>query len=140
MTNYGRSFWLDQFPKSRVPSHPAYRGSLRADVVIVGGGLTGCATAYALAAAGIKPVLLEAAQLGRDGTAFSSGWIGDDPGVAFHELERQTGLRSARRAWQAWRRAALDFGALLRRLEIKCELEPRSAITVAAGPDEIARL
>jgi glycine/D-amino acid oxidase-like deaminating enzyme len=140
MTKYARSFWLDQFPKSRVPSYPKYRGPRNADAVVIGGGLTGCATAYALAAAGLKPLVLEAEQLGRGGTAFASGWIAEDPGIGFAEIEREDGLRNARRAWQAWRRAALDFSALLRRLDIKCHLEPKSAVTVAVTPEQVARL
>ncbi len=140
MTKYGRSPWLDQFPKSRIPSHPKYRGTMKADVVVVGGGLTGCVSAYALAASGFKTVLLEGGQIGRGTTAFSSGWIADEPAVPFHEVEKAIGLRKARRAWQAWRRAALDFSALLRRLDIKCSLEPHGSITIASAPDQIARM
>ena len=70
MTRYGRSPWVDRFPASRVPSYPRHRTPLttRFDVVIVGGGLTGCATAYAFAAAGIKVALLEADRVGRGTT------------------------------------------------------------------------
>src|SRR5262245_57834979 len=123
MTKYGRSPWLDEFPKSRVPSYPRHRGTAPIDVVIIGGGLTGCATAYAFAAAGVKVMLLEAEQIGRGTTAFSSGWISENPGVAFGDIEKTIGLRNARHAWQAWRRAALDFAALVRRLPIKWHLE-----------------
>src|SRR5580765_3450694 len=140
MTKYGRSPWLDQFPKSRIPSHPRHRGSMRADVVVVGGGLTGCASAYVLAAAGFKTILVEGDQIGRGTTALSSGWIADEPAVPFLEVERAIGARHAKRAWQAWRRAALDFSTLLRRLEIKCSLEPRGSITIASNTDQIARM
>jgi glycine/D-amino acid oxidase-like deaminating enzyme len=140
MTKYGRSPWLDQFPKSRVPSYPKHRGALETDVVIVGGGLTGCVTAYATAAAGLRTVLLERDRIGRGATAYSSGWISDDPGVPFDALEKAIGLRAARRAAQSWRRAALDFSALLRRLDIKCHLEPRKSITVATTVEQAARL
>src|SRR5437867_12315476 len=122
MTRYGHSVWIDQFPKSRIPAHPRQRGSMKADVVVVGGGLTGCATAYAFAATGVKVVLLEAGQIGRGSTAFEAGWISEDPGVAFTDLEKAIGTRGARRAFQVWRRAALDFAALLRRLNVKCAL------------------
>jgi len=108
--------------------------------VVIGGGLTGCATAYALAAAGVKVVLLEAAQLGRGTTAFESGWISEEPGVRFADLEKAIGARGARRAFQVWRRAALDFAALLRRLDVKCALESRPAITVARTPEQTAQL
>src|SRR6476659_145027 len=103
-TRYGRSPWIDQFPKSRLPSYPAHRGALKVDAVIVGGGLTGCATAYAFAAAGIKVGLFEADRIGRGTSGGSTGWITDDPGVSFAEVEKLVGLRLARHAWQAWRR------------------------------------
>ena len=140
MTKYGRSPWIDQFPKSRVPSYPRLRGQVAADVAVVGGGLTGCATAYAMAAAGIKAVLIEASQIGRQGTGLGAGWIGDDPGVPFADLEQALGVRAARRAWLAWHRAGLDFAALVRRLNLKCSLEPRAALTIATGSEQLARL
>jgi glycine/D-amino acid oxidase-like deaminating enzyme len=140
MTKYGRSPWIDWFPASRVPSKPRFRGRLDAEVVVVGAGLTGCATAYAFAAAGIPVVLLEAGRLGRGATAYGAGWIGDDPGVRFGALEKAVGRRAARRAWQAWHRAGLDLAALLRRLSIKCALEPRGLLTVALDSDQALHL
>jgi len=142
VTKYGVSPWLDQFPKSRIPSYPRYGGKTRppGDVVIIGGGLTGCAAAYAFAAAGVKVVLLEADRIGRGATAASAGWIATEPGVPFEQVEKSVGLRAAKQAFQTWRRAALDFAALLRRLEIKCGLEPHDAIVVARSQEDAARL
>lgn len=139
MTKYGRSPWLDRFPKSRVPAYPKHRGHLDTDVAIVGGGLTGCTTAYAFAAAGIKIVLVEAEQIGRGSTAAAGGWLADEPGAPFVDLEKAVGMRAARQAWQAWRRAALDFAALLRRLDVKCDLDPLPTITVAVTTEQVAR-
>ena len=139
MTKYGSSPG-SIVPKSRVPVLPRQRGPLQSDVVVIGGGLTGCATAYAFAVAGVKVVLVEAAQIGRGNSGSSAGWISEDPGIAFTDLEKALGRRGARRAWQGWRRAALDFAALLRRLRVKCDLEARPAMTVAVTPDQLARL
>ena len=119
MTKYGRSPWIDRFPKSRMPGYPRQRGHLDTEVVIVGGGFTGCATAYALAASGIKAVLVEGNQIGHGSTGAAAGWIAEDPGVSFGDLEKARGLRAARTAFQTWRRSALDFAALLRRLNVK---------------------
>jgi glycine/D-amino acid oxidase-like deaminating enzyme len=140
VTKYGVSPWLDQFPKSRIPSYPRYRGNTPADVVIIGGGLTGCAAAYAFAAAGVQVVLLEADRIGRGATGASGGWIGTEPGVPLAQLEKAVGKSAARRAFHSWRRAALDFASLLRRLDIKCGLEPHDAIAVARSQEEAARL
>ena len=123
-----------------MPSYPKFRGNICTDVVIIGGGLTGCATAYALSAAGVKVVVLEADQIGRGATGASAGWMGDEPGVGFAELENALGLRDARRAWQAWHRAGLDFAALLRRLKIKCALEPLGSTTAARSLEQAQRL
>ena len=140
MTIYDRSPWLQQFPKARVPVLSRQRGALTADVVIIGGGLTGCATAYAFAAAGVKVTLVEAAQIGHGSSGSASGWISEDPGVGFAELAQAIGLRGATRIFQSWRRAALDFASLLRRLDVKCFIEAHPAVTVAMTPEQRARL
>ncbi len=139
-TRYGHSPWVDRFPKSRVPSHAPHRGHLDVDAVIIGGGLTGCAMAYVFAAHGVKVALVEAERLGRGSTASEAGWVADDPGIGFAEVEKALGLRAARRAWQAWRRAALDAATLVRRLDLTCHLENRAALLVAATPEQAARL
>jgi len=139
MTTVFSSTWLAEFPKSRIPAYPRYSGAPQGGVVVVGGGLTGCLTAYALAAAGERVTLLEADRIGRGGAASSFGWIAEEPALAFHEVERSIGLRHARHAWRAWRRAARDFSAPLRRLDVRCYLEPHDAVTIAVTPDQLAR-
>ena len=142
MTAYARSPWVDRLPAARVPAFPRYRGDGdgAAGVVIIGGGLTGCATAYALAAAGETVTLLEAAQVGQGSSGSSSGWISEDPGVGFADLAQAIGASRAAKAFQSWRRASLDFASLLRRLDIKCFVEPHPAVTVAASPEQVVRI
>jgi glycine/D-amino acid oxidase-like deaminating enzyme len=140
MTIYSRSPWIQAFPKARVPTYPKHRGADTADVVIIGGGLTGCATAYAFAAAGVKVTLLEAAQIGHGSSGSASGWLNEDPGVGFADLEQAVGLRDAKRAYQTWRRASLDFASLMRRLDVKCFIDAHPAVTVASTPDQVVRL
>ncbi|MEQ1871159.1 MAG: FAD-binding oxidoreductase [Vicinamibacterales bacterium] len=139
-TRYGRSPWVDQYPKSRIPSYRKPKTLPQVDVAIIGGGLTGCATAYAFAAAGIKVALFEADRLGQGGTAGASGWIAGEPNADFADVEKMVGKRAARHAWQAWRRAALDFTALLRRLDVKCRLEPASALVAALNQEQAVAL
>ena len=140
MTAYGSSPWVKQFPQARVPAFPKHRGADASDVVIIGGGLTGCATAYAFAAAGAKVTLLEAEQVGHGSSGSSSGWISEEPGIGVADLEQTIGLRGGTRAFQSWRRASLDFASLLRRLDVKCFIESHPAVTVATTPDQVARL
>ena len=128
---YGVSPWISQFPAAKRPSFPRYRGETDVDVVIIGGGLTGCATAYATAASGFKPVVLEADRVGSGTTAYSMGLLLPDPGPDIRDLVGAHGLRAAKRVFSSWRRAALDAAALLRRLDVRCGLEPVDSLTTA---------
>src|SRR5262245_66576570 len=101
MTKYGRSPWIDAASSARTRKYDKQRGPLKTSVVVVGGGLTGCATAYAFAAAGIDVVLIEASHIGRGSTAGATGWIGGDPGVSFLELDKALGRAAARHAFRA---------------------------------------
>jgi len=135
-TRYGISPWIELTPSSRVRDYPRLRGAQTADVVIVGGGLTGCATAHACAVAGMKTVVIEADRVGRGSAGRSPGLLLPDPGPAFRDLEKAHGFRAARTAFESWRRASLEGAALLRRLNVKCGLEPVIPLIVAAREDE----
>jgi glycine/D-amino acid oxidase-like deaminating enzyme len=104
-------------------------------VAIVGGGLTGCATAYACAVAGLRPMLIEAARIGQGSTGRSDGLLLPEPGPAFLDVQKAHGLRSARRIFGTWRRASLEAAALIRRLGVSCALEPSDGLTVAWRDD-----
>jgi glycine/D-amino acid oxidase-like deaminating enzyme len=140
MIKYGRSPWIDGVPKSRVPSYPRHRGSTTVPVVIVGAGLTGAATAYAFAAAGLDVVVLEANQVSRGTTSTGNGWISADPGVPFAVVDDALGLRAARHGFHAWRRASLDAVTLIRRLGIHCDLHQQSTLSLAQTPEQLAAL
>ena len=139
-TDYARSPWVTGLPKSHVPSHPRLRGPIETSVAIVGGGLTGCATAYAFAAAGVKVALVEHGRVGGGSAGSALGWIAADPAESFIDVEKTIGRRDARSAWQAWRRAALDLAALVRRLKVKCGVEAGSALILAVTPEQATRL
>lgn len=135
-TRYGVSPWIHQFPDSRRPDYPRAKGDFEAPVVIIGGGLTGAATAYACAAAGIRSVVLDAGRVGHAGAGRAGGLLLPDPGPSFRTVAQAHGLRATRFAFQSWRRASLDAAALIRRLGIRCGLDPQDALIVAYRDDE----
>src|SRR5690349_16940974 len=79
-TRYGDSPWIVTFPDTRRPSHPPLRGAHDCDVVIVGGGLTGAATAYTCAVAGLTTIVLEADRVGGGSAGRSAGLLLPEPG------------------------------------------------------------
>jgi glycine/D-amino acid oxidase-like deaminating enzyme len=137
-TAYGTSYWLDRVGRRPLPA-TRLGGDVETDVVVVGGGLTGCLTACLFARAGVPVVLLEAGRVG-DRAALDAGWLIETPGVDFLELQAALGLKDARRAYEASRKAALDVAAFLRRLGPKLAPEPRESLVIAATPADAAAL
>jgi glycine/D-amino acid oxidase-like deaminating enzyme len=117
-TRYGESPWIHEFPRTRRPDFPRLRGEHSGDVVIIGGGLTGCATAYACAMAGLRPLVIEADRVGQGSAGRSAGLLLADPGPLFRDVVRSHGLRAARRVFETWARGASDGAALLKRLKV----------------------
>jgi glycine/D-amino acid oxidase-like deaminating enzyme len=75
------------------------------DVVIVGGGLTGCAIAYAAAAAGLKTAVIERDRIGQGSAGRGAGLLAAEPGPGFRDVTAAHGLRSARRVFETARGA-----------------------------------
>ena len=137
---YGVSYWVDRLPRSRQPAYPRHRGRLETDVAIVGGGMAGCATAYALARDGARVALIEASRVGQGAIGSSTALVMQEPDVDVQPLAAALGLRAARAAWQMTRRAALDLSATLRRLKIPCQLEAQDSIYFTTDPDMVKPL
>jgi glycine/D-amino acid oxidase-like deaminating enzyme len=123
-TRYGLSPWIEGFPDTRRPAFDAYRGEKTVDVVIVGGGLVGCATAHDMAAAGRRPLLLEAGRVAQGSVGRSAGLILAEPGPSFRDLVQLHGLRATRIVFEAWKSAAQDAAGLIRRSGIRCSAVP----------------
>ena len=135
-TRYGESPWIFEFPRARRPDFPRLRGEHTCDVVIVGGGLTGCATAYACAMAGLKPILLESDRVGQGSAGRSAGLLLADPGPLFRDVAQAHGLRAARRVFESWARGASDGAAVLKRLKVPRGVTPVSDVMVGFRGDD----
>ena len=132
-------YFFDVVPRSRRPDYSRQRGEIRTSVVIVGGGLTGCASAASFATAGVDVVLLEADRVGAGATGASAGLIRQDLDASFQETAALHGTRTARHVWQGFRRAALDFGAALRRLGVRADFAPQDVLFLTRDGADAAR-
>ncbi len=72
MQSQHTSIWVQT---GQLPSFPKLEADLQADVVVVGGGITGVTTAYLLAKKGVRVVLLESEKIGSGTTGFSTGHL-----------------------------------------------------------------
>lgn len=140
MPAYGAPYWLERTPAAKRPRYPTARGELTADVVVIGGGLTGAVAAAVLARGGLDVILVEAGRLAFAGTAAGLGCIVPDPSASFVETSAAAGLRTTRSAWKVARAGALDLAAAIRRLKVRCDLAPTTVVTGAADLVQVGNL
>ncbi|PWW34429.1 NAD(P)/FAD-dependent oxidoreductase [Chromohalobacter israelensis] len=103
------------------PSQPL-EGDTRADVCVIGGGVTGCSTALHLAERGYSVVLLEAGDIGHGASGRSGGQILPGLGTDITTVQQALGLPRAREIWEMSREAVRLTAELVERHAIPCEL------------------
>ena len=119
-TRYGQSPWIAGYPRrENARRYPRLRGEHETEVVIVGAGLTGCATAVACALAGLRPLVIEADRAGHGRRAAPPGCCCPTRGPRSATSPGATGFATAKLVFGTWRRggarrrgsasAALDF-------------------------------
>src|SRR6185295_368358 len=130
----GTPIWLIGTPR-RQRCYPILRGAHKADVVIVGGGMTGAGIAHVFADAGFRVVLVEAQLVGRGSTAASTALLMQETDGELGSLATRYGHKKALRIWELSRAGSRDLIATIRRLHIPCDLEERASIHYAADPE-----
>lgn len=109
--------------------------NLKADVLIIGGGITGVTTAYCLADKGLKPILIEAGGLCDGTTGNTTGKVTIQHSIIYSKILSKYGLNAAS-AYAASQSNALDFVKnTVTKESIDCQLIENTAYVFASKPD-----
>ncbi len=130
-----RSIWhTDQPPRaaSELPS--------AADVVVVGGGLSGVWLALALAEAGRPPLVLERSHLAAGASGRNGGLLLPGTAELYPALIARHGRVAARDLWRWAVAGAADFVATIDRYSIDCDWRPEGALHAADSAAEASAL
>jgi gamma-glutamylputrescine oxidase len=100
---------------------PELRGSVAADVCVVGGGIAGCSAALHLAERGLKVVLLEDHRIGWGASGRSGAQAIHGVASGQAKLQRLIGAQSARQVWDVSVEALALMRQLIGRFSIKCD-------------------
>lgn len=127
---------------------PPLQGDRRADVCVIGGGVTGCSAALHLAERGYSVRLLEARAVGHGASGRSGGQILPGLGTDIATVERALGRERARSIWEMSREAVRLTAGLVKRHAIPCDLawgflhaavKPRHVRELQAFQERMAR-
>src|SRR5438128_10977811 len=95
------SIWLDEIAAD---NYPSLDNDASADVAIVGAGIAGIATAYHLARAGARPLVLEARSVAEAASGRNAGFLLAGVADNFVVAMRRYGEDRARGVWRFTRR------------------------------------
>ncbi|MCK2182559.1 NAD(P)/FAD-dependent oxidoreductase [Halomonas getboli] len=118
----GPASWYRASVAVELESCRPLQGETRADVCVIGGGVTGCSTALHLAERGYSVVLLEAGDIGHGASGRSGGQILPGLGTDITTVQQALGLPRAREVWEMSREAVRLTAELVERHAIPCEL------------------
>lgn len=104
----------------QIPKFQPLQEDQKADVVIVGGGITGITTAYLLAKKGVKIILLEADNLLNGTTGHTTAKITAQHDLIYDELIHHLGESKARLYYEANTEAMHFIGRTVQELSIEC--------------------
>jgi len=126
------SLWLDGVSRS----YPPLDGDVTGDVVVVGAGIAGVATAYFLASAGAKVIVLEARGVAEAASGRNAGFLLAGVAENFVAASRRYGERSALRIWRFTKRTQALARSLIAEHGIECALRWNGSDQIAGSDEE----
>ncbi|ACT01579.1 FAD-dependent oxidoreductase [Paenibacillus sp. JDR-2] len=138
---------LPQFPESYWTASQQEKGKFpkleqdtEADVVVVGGGISGITTAYLLSQEGLRVVLLEAGEILNGTTAHTTAKITAQHDLIFDELLRSEGKEKASLYYQAAKDAMNFIHETIGKHQIECGYTEQDAYVYTHHVDYIVKV
>lgn len=121
----GTSIWVATGPQPH--PLPELFGEIRADVVVLGGGIVGITTALLLKEAGLRVVLLEAGRLACGVSGYTTAKVSSQHGLIYEHLRSSFGADAARTYGQANETALAWIADRVSQHEIDCDFRRQAS-------------
>lgn len=114
--------------------------NLRADVCVIGGGITGITTAYLLQEAGRRVIVVEAQKLARGVTGHTSGHVTSLVDAYYHKVISSYSTQKAKQLWEATQEARNTLEKLIADNALLAGYERTSAYYYATNEEQLKSL
>ncbi|WP_426229010.1 NAD(P)/FAD-dependent oxidoreductase [Pararhizobium sp. DWP3-4] len=117
----------------RAPNNSPLSQSIKTDVLVVGGGITGSLATQHLAARGVDVIVVDREQPGLGSTAASTAMLQWEIDCTLGELTEFYGFERAAQLYRRSVAAVQGLTALVEGLGFDCAFRPRSTLYISAG-------
>jgi glycine/D-amino acid oxidase-like deaminating enzyme/nitrite reductase/ring-hydroxylating ferredoxin subunit len=136
MPSYTKSVWMEGVETA--PQHPHLHGEQRAEVAIIGGGITGITAACLLARTGKKVVVIEARSVGEGETGRTTAHITSAIDQRYRSIMAKFGSDGALAVHRSHQAAIDRIEGFVKELAIDCRFERVSGFLYAERPQQVA--
>ena len=127
------SLWQDT---EHFNDHPVLEGTVKADVLIVGGGMAGVLCGYLLEERGVNCIVVEQNRIGQGITGKTTGKVTSQHGFLYHKLLKQVGKEDAERYLKANDEAVKEYERIA--AHFQCDFEKKTNIVFSTNGSYIA--
>lgn len=128
----GAVFWYEQKKQTRLIN--VLKDTASADVIVVGGGMTGLTCAERLADLGAKVILLEREFCGAGASGKTSGFITPDSELELSDLCRNRGAEQAKVLWEFVSAGVEHIRKNIQSHRIDCDFQVQDSLFIAKTP------
>lgn len=123
-----------------LPKFAPLQGDLDTEAVVIGGGLAGLLTAYALQQRNVKTVVLEAARIGSGQTKGTTAKITLQHDIIYSKIKKDFGEEKARQYALANQQAIDEYRRLVNEKHIECSFRECPAYLYSPQQQDVQRL
>ncbi|MCK9217809.1 MAG: FAD-binding oxidoreductase, partial [Firmicutes bacterium] len=132
-----QSYWLASV---QIPQFEQLNGDIDVDVAIVGGGIVGIASAFALKQSGLKVAVVEAAKVFHGTTGHTTAKLTAQHDIIYSTINTNMNLESAQQYADANRAALMAVDETIRQNNIQCDFSWQPAYVFTQNDNEIQKI
>lgn len=132
------SLWIDELGK--INSSGELESDTKADICIIGAGISGITTAYYLTKKGYKTVVIERNEIGHGVTGHTTAKITSQHSLIYHYLSKQYDVEFSKKYFEANEKAINNIEEIIRENNISCDFERKDNYIYTINEKNIGKI
>ena len=134
-----KSYWISSSIENK-KKYPKLEEKKQAEIVIIGGGLTGLTTGYYLSKEGKEVILLEKDEICNHASGNTTAKITSQHGLFYNYLLQSVGKKEAKQYLEANEKAIQNISNIIEEEKIECDFEWQDAYVFTQSAQDVEKI